>query len=88
MNPLSRTYRAFRSITYEPISVNGFFIPESPGIDTHTRFFSDGEWSNIYYHGEAFAMRAHWLVAWITFRIVRKFWKNRRIHENKNSDRG
>jgi hypothetical protein len=94
MNALKRSYRAgwrafesciyaIDSITYEPVTARGFdldafwFDRESQTV--HTRFISDNEWTTIFYYGETFSMKAHWLVAWFTFRIVRKFWKNRRI---------
>jgi hypothetical protein len=76
MNALTRAYQAFRSITYEPVTAR-FFEGDAQSI--HTRFISDGEWTNIFFYGETFAMRAHWLVAWVVFRIVRRFWKHRRI---------
>ena len=76
MNALTRSYQAIRSIEYEPVTARWFTLDSQP---VHTRFVSDGEWTNIYYHGETFAMRAHWLVAWFTFRIVRRFWKHRSI---------
>jgi hypothetical protein len=79
MNALKRSYQALRSITYDPMSPAGLFFLKQDPEKVHTRFFSDGEYTNILYRGESFSMRAHWLVAWITFRIIRKLWKKRSI---------
>ncbi len=79
MNALARAYRSIQSITYDPMAPAGLFFLKQDAELVHTRFYSDGEWTNILYRGENFCMRAHWLVAWIMFRIVRRFWKHRRI---------
>lgn len=76
MDTIGRWIAAVCSVNYDPLNAR-FFMSESQPV--HVRLWSDGEYTNIYYFGETFSMRANWLVAWVVFRIVRKIWKNRSI---------
>lgn len=60
-----------------------FRYPHEVGMpeNSFSRVRQLGPWTDIYYYGEVFIMRAHWLIAWPVFQIYRLFRRRDNRHK-------